>query len=239
VTSRRTWLALSGIAVLALLAVVAVRSQRDEQVVLLGDSIAQEAAPYLAPMLEDVDLVERFFGGTAPCDWSPAEVPVSEGGLVVISFTGNSQTPCMADGGGGQLEGEAVVDEYATDLGSLVDALRARGAEVLLVGQPARGPVAGDAEVVDGLNDVYRRLAEDDGVSYVDAGAALETQDGRFTLDLPCLPEEQACGPDGRNGVRHADGVHLCHVPGRSPCPEYSSGAFRFAAAIAAAIETR
>jgi len=73
-------------------------------------------------------------------------------------------------------------------------------------------------------------------VAFVDAGAAVETPDGSFAATLPCLPGEAECGPDGTNPVRNDDGVHLC--PGASgPCPVYSSGAFRFASAIAAAIQ--
>ncbi|MEQ1786121.1 MAG: hypothetical protein ABL966_03640, partial [Acidimicrobiales bacterium] len=57
-----------------------------------------------------------------------------------------------------------------------------------------------------------------------------------FALALPCLPGEVECGTTGRNAVRSDDGVHLCPGTAPTPCPVYSSGAYRFAEAIAAAL---
>lgn len=209
------------------------------EVVLVGDSIAEEAAPFLEEALSDIDLRPEFLGGTAPCDWLGQELGASSGRIVVISFTGNSLTPCMADGDGGFLHGEALVDRYRADLTTMVDQVRAKGARVILVGQPQRGPAAASAESgleVAGINGIYMALAEADGVAFIDAGAAVETPDGNFAATLPCLPGEAECGPDGTNPVRNADGVHLC-PEGSEPCPVYSSGALRFAGAIADAIE--
>ena len=210
------------------------------EVVLLGDSIAQETAPYLRPRLGDTKMVEQYFGGTAPCDWLGRDIHADRHRIVVVSFTGNSQTPCMADGAQGQIHGQALVDRYRTDLTELVGEIRADGALVVLVGQPPRGPAAsngtvGDLEVA-GINAIYTELANTEGVSFVDAGAALEAPDGTFAADLPCRPDENECGPAGLNAIRSDDGVHLCPVIGPAPCPVYSSGAFRFADAIANAI---
>lgn len=211
------------------------------EVVLLGDSIAQETAPYLRPRLGDTKMLERFFGGTAPCDWLGRDLHADRHRIVVVSFTGNSLTPCMAGGEDGHLHGQALVDKYRTDLTALVAEIQAKGSQVVLVGQPPRGPAAsngtvGDLEVA-GINAIYTELAGTSGVSFVDAGAALEAPDGTFAANLPCRPDEDECGPAGRNAVRSDDGVHLCPVVGPAPCPVYSSGAFRFADAIADAVE--
>jgi hypothetical protein len=189
--------------------------------------------------VDGLEVVEHVYGGTAPCDWALDEVAAGKGDLVVMSFTGNSVTPCMSDGAGGYLQDEALVAKYAEDLEALVDGFRDVGAEVLLVGQPERGPNAAGVEDVRPLNELYESLAEQDGVSFVDAGAAVETEDGGFARDLPCLPDEQECGPSGRNAVRSSDGVHLCPQLHQGACPVYASGAFRFADAIADAIEER
>jgi hypothetical protein len=215
-------------------------------VVLLGDSLAQEAAPYLEDQLGAGSVVERVFGGTAPCDWLGRDLQATTGRIVVVSFTGNSLTPCMADAHGGHLRAQALVDRYRRDLGTLVGRIRDTGARVLLVQQPERGPdrTAGgsadpDAEVeIAGINAVYADLASAPGVSLVDAGAAVEDPDGAFAASLPCLPQERSCGPDGRNAVRSDDGVHLCAGKAAVPCPTYSSGAFRFARAIAKALDS-
>ena len=87
------------------------------------------------------------------------------------------------------------------------------------------------------LNAMYASLAAGTrGVSYVDAGAAVESN-GQFTWSLRCLPHEP-CGPNGTDIVRSPDGVHFCpdgnatiSVP-YDVCDVYSSGALRFAGAM-------
>ena len=210
-------------------------------VVLLGDSLAQQIAPYLQDQIGDAPLLNRYFGGTAPCDWFGKDLMATSDRTVVVSFTGNSETPCMADDHGIQRHGQALVDQYRQDLTALVGQIRDRGASVVLVLQPPRGPARGAqaAREVAGINAIYTDLASADEVTLANAGAAVSTPDGRFTITLPCLPHEAACGPDGTNAVRSEDGVHLCPGTGPRPCEGYASGAYRFAHAIADAIKAR
>lgn len=206
-------------------------------VAFIGDSLAEHTEPTLAPMLTPIPVIADFFGGTAPCDWLGKDLRTNADSLAVITFIGNSQTPCMAAADGSFPHGQALLDRYGPDLAALVAQVRATGARVLLVGQPARGDA--DAEIaveIDGINAITRGLAEQEGVSFVDAGATVEDVHGRFAHSLPCLPDEASCGADGTNVVRSDDGVHFCPGVGRPPCPEYSSGAFRFATAIADAV---
>jgi hypothetical protein len=214
-----------------------------DEVVLVGDSLAQETSPYLERQLGSTPLVEQYWGGTAPCDWLGKDFHATAESVVVISFTGNSLTPCMEDEDGTYLHGEALIDKYWADVGALVVAIRSTGARVVLVGQPQRGPAATagtEAAIeVEGINAMYAALAKADGVSFVDAGAAVETPDGDFATTLPCLPGEVECGILGDNVVRNDDGVHLCYGTKPDPCAEYSSGAYRFAAAIASALDVR
>lgn len=207
-------------------------------VVLVGDSLAQQAAPYLQPLLGDRAFVPQFFGGTAPCDWVGKDLAVTADSVVVVSFIGNSSTPCMANGLGGFLHGTALVERYRTDLTALVAQARAGGARVLLVGQPQRAGIDEVQVEIDGVNSIYLSLVDGAAVSFVDAGAAVEDAFGAFTRTLPCLPGEAACGPDGNNTVRSDDGVHFCPGANPTPCDVYSSGAFRFASAIARVINT-
>jgi hypothetical protein len=61
---------------------------------------------------------------------------------------------------------------------------------------------------------------------------------GAFTWSLPCLPFEPCTGASGTNIVRSPDGVHFCPTGDTTiegyfeVCNVYSSGAFRFAAAM-------
>jgi hypothetical protein len=85
---------------------------------------------------------------------------------------------------------------------------------------------------------VYQSLAADNiGVTYDDAGQAL-LANGQFTFTLPCLAAEPCTGPSGTNVVRAPDGIHFCPDGNTTltgyfeQCDVYSSGAFRFAAAM-------
>jgi hypothetical protein len=81
---------------------------------------------------------------------------------------------------------------------------------------------------------------------YIDAGAAV-LDHGRYTTTLPCLAGEPCTGGTdslGRavNVVRSPDGQHLCPseekppAGSNQPCAVWSSGAYRFAMAMANAV---
>ncbi len=205
------------------------------RLVLLGDSLAQEVTPYLQFLTPGKTFVPKFWGGTAPCDWSTIDLEATRSSVVVISFTGNSLTPCMADGAGGYLDDEALVDRYREDVGTLIDRARRAGARVVLVGQPRRAASFDDDAEVDGLTELYRSFARSfPFVSFVDAGATVEAPDGSFTDRLPCTGFDTDCAADGSTVVR-GDGVHFCPHEDTNPCDVWSSGAFRFGLAIAGA----
>lgn len=202
-------------------------------VVLIGDSLAVEAADFLPNLLVGQAFVGRTFGGTAVCDWLPKDLGLVAGSVAIVSFSGNNGTPCMvADGV--TLQGDALVARYRSDTIALIDLALRGGSVVLLVGQPARGDAVGNA-VIDDLNALYRELAAAPEVSFVDAGAAVETVDGAFTPTLPCFPSEPTCDAAGSVIVRSDDQLHFCPGAYQTPCGKPSPGAFRFAGAIAPA----
>jgi hypothetical protein len=204
-------------------------------IVLVGDSLAEETSGVIAMLTAPKSFVPRYWGGTAPCDWLDDDLLADRSSVVVITFTGNSLTPCMSDGAGGHLEHEAFAARYRADLTELVDHARSTGARVVLVGQPYRSPSFDHTDRVDAINQVIQELTQAYRfVSYVDAGAAVETADGSFSDRLPCAFFDLDCAADGTTVVR-GDGVHFCPVVNVHPCPVYSSGAFRFGAAIATA----
>lgn len=204
--------------------------------VLLGDSLMQESASFIGVLQYQRTMIPRFFGGTAPCDWLDDDLFATASSVVVMSFTGNSLTPCMSDGSGGFRHGQALVERYRSDTATLIERSLAAGASVLLVGQPIRAASVPGNDEVAGLNEMYRTLALADRVGFVDAGAAVENPDGSFAASLPCASYEPTCDPSGSNPVRSDDGLHFCPGLHSQPCPLYSSGAFRFAWAIALAV---
>jgi hypothetical protein len=208
------------------------------EIVLVGDSLAQEASPYLQWLTAPLPLVPKFWGGTAPCDWIDVDLESGPSSVVVISFTGNSLTPCMQDGDGVQARQDELIVRYRADVTVLVDRSRRSGARVVLVGQPLRAPDFDADREVEGINRIYRDLAARDRyVEFVDAGRDVEAPDGSYTERLPCEELDSDCAPDGTTVVR-GDGVHFCPVVDESPCPVWSSGAHRFARAIATVIDT-
>ena len=214
-----------------------------EHVDLFGDSLGYQAEPYLDMFLaqtHDYTVSNYTYGGTATCDWlstmavAAAERP--EAALLV--FSGNTFTPCMD---GVSLRSPQYYDLYTSYTEQAIGIFSAVGAHVFLVGSPVdESSVAG----WDHLDNIYRQLARANPltVTFVDAGASVETATGGFTRALPCMSIEPSCGHDGTNVVRSPDGIHFC-PDGTSasrgvtgPCDEYSPGAFRFALAVVSAV---
>jgi hypothetical protein len=210
---------------------------------LFGDSLGYQAEPYFDRFFAEIGnytTSDNTFGGTATCDWlsrmtaAAAEHPQA----AVLVFSGNAFTPCMD---GVVPRSPQFYDLYISYTEQAIGLFSAVGAHVFLVGTPIdRSSVAG----WDRLDDIYRQLARTNprDVTYVDAGAAVESANRGFVSSLPCLSVEPICGANGTNIVRAPDGTHFCPdgIPATAgvtgPCNEYSSGAFRFALAIVKAV---
>ena len=204
-------------------------------VILVGDSLALEASPFVEFLTAPKHFMPSYYGGTAPCDWVDRELPATRSSVVVITFIGNSLTPCMAGLDGEFLAGSTLVAKYRNDVGMLIDRSRRAGSRIVLVGQPRQAPELGFDFEVEALNEMYRAYAESyHFVSFIDAGAAVESPTGEYTDSLPCTPYDQGCDAGATIAVR-GDGVHFCPVAGEFPCSTWSSGALRFAMLIAEA----
>ena len=224
-------------------------------VILYGDSLAWEAAGQFVEAFagrSDVTVLTRTFGGTAICDFLPQmrdDATVLEPGWVVVEFSGNAFTPCTRDDSGRSLSGDALIERYRTDARRVVDIFSPLGTEVVFAGSPIPKSVDGQSGFNGGrLNGMYSELAaHSSSARFVDAGAAV-LDAGRWTATLPCLPAEPCIDADAGghpvNIVRAPDGGHFCPndvgpaagVTG--VCPVWSSGAFRYASAMAAPVLT-
>ena len=209
------------------------------RVALYGDSLGMEAGmdfTYLARAAGASALV-RTYGGLAVCDffasmasdaasWQPTDV--------VLEFSGDNFTPCMA---GDPIGSPQYYAKYRADLQQAIDIFRPYGTRVFLSGIPYNA-WAGANQNIANLNQLYASVAAaNSGVTYVDAGQAVMAN-GAYTQTLPCLPGEPCTGPSGTNVVRAPDGVHFCPTGNTTAegyfevCDVYSSGAFRYAAAM-------
>ena len=208
-------------------------------IALYGDSLGMEAAQdfeYLAGSSGSLTLL-RAFGGAAICDDlgdMASDVATLHPAVAVIEFSGDNQTPCMA----GYTKGTAAYyEKYQNDAQTAITLFRSDGIPVVLIGAPPDASTSLTANI-NFLNQIYASLAaSNSGVLYDDAGQSVSSN-GQFTKTLPCLPIEPCTGPSGTNVVRSPDGVHFCPdgivaVENLfSVCDVYSSGAFRFAAAM-------
>jgi hypothetical protein len=153
----------------------------------------------------------------------------------------------MQDSNGHAFSGAAYFEKYAADATEVLHIFAASGARVYFVSAPINQRAAESHDPDAGqLNAMYASLAIFDISRFVDAAAAV-LDHGQWTKVLPCLPAEPCTG--GRdaagiavNVVRAPDGGHFCPsapAPVRGVtglCPEWSSGAFRFAGAMAQAV---
>lgn len=216
---------------------------------LFGDSLAVQAEPYFNLLIQAggrAKVTDFTYGGTAACDWvskMESYARTEHPQAVVIEFVGNTFTACMK---GCLFGSKAAVTLYCSAISTAIDVFLGLGTHVFLIGTPiTRSEWASHDSKWDALNVAFAALAakHPTGVSYVDAGKAVEGPHRSYVSTLPCLSFEPCIGPTiagvRTNVVRSPDGVHFCPnqignavgvVPG---CTTYSSGAFRFAAAMA------
>lgn len=226
-------------------------SQEPARVVLFGDSLAFQAAPYFDWLVQasgEAQVTNDVYSGTAACDWLPdmRRVAQSHPRAVVMEFAGNTFTKCMS---GCSPESKSAVTRYCNDMTTAIHLFMDVGASIFLEGTPITHAQweTHDRHWND-LNRAFAALANKyrGQVIYVDAGKAVEGNGGSFTWTLPCLYFEPCDGPtiDGVHNdvVRSPDGVHFCPANPKNelglvtPCPVYSSGAYRFASAMAAPV---
>ena len=197
------------------------------RVVLTGDSITDQVAPYLEWILSRTATIEhRHLWGTATCDWFSENrgdlgleyLESWQPHLYIVDHGGNGITPCMADAAGLPLTDEAYTAKYLADTEYVVELALRTGSRVLLVDQPvSRGNFR------SGTGEIYRSMpVRHPGglVRFFSTWPAL-TPGGQFVQSAPCEVTEPGC-VDGRGELREPPpNVHL-----------ETLGAWRYAVAI-------
>ena len=219
---------------------------RPLRVTLYGDSIAWEVREPFQAMLSraGVQISLRTFPASAICDWLPAmraDAARRAVDAVVLVFTGAWFTPCVTDPATSRpLAGTALVDKYLADLRTAVAVNSRAGVDVFLGLEPLpHRPMRSDPSA---LRAGFERVAATaPGVTLIRANLAVEGPGGRYLRTMPCAPFEPCDGrdPAGRPAavVRGPDGIHFCPVVHAGwDCPVWSSGAMRYAAALAGGV---
>lgn len=212
-------------------------------VALDGDSLAFYAAADFTARLCRSSVAVQVVGqaGAALCDFAPlltdqARHPPA---VLVLAFSGNNVTPCMADSTGTPLRGAALLAKYRADAERVTAAFAGTPTRLLWVSPPGH---AGDT-VEPALRAVYQEVVDEHPTrgSLVDGGRYLREGNGLYPYALPCAPDERrlASCRAGRIEVRLGlDGFHFCpvFVDAGVSCPVDDAGGIRYARAMAAPV---
>jgi hypothetical protein len=221
--------------------------------ILYGDSLTFEIRQRVVfdAALAGIHLEVSAFGGLALCDRLPdmrADLARLHPQVVVLEFAGNSFTPCMRDRNGAllQIGTPAYQARWRADLTTAIRLANAAGARLVWASVPVSATPAGAANV-RWLQTMARSVVAGNPLAQVAPTGDAVLDHGVFAPRLPCLPDEglpQGC-TGGRIAVRAPDGTHFCPIDPRAirgvvgDCPVYSSGARRFAAAVAGVLPLR
>ena len=178
----------TGIGILALAAAGCIPAPPPPpSIIVYGDSLTSQSSSYIGYFLAQQrpgwNRYFRSYGGTAICDY--LDEMNADGNLnakvVVIQFSGNDMSPCMA---GSPAESAAWFARYRTDASYAANLWKARGARVLFVGNP-RGVCAQPPHPLD---DVYRQVAAQYGMRFTDAPALALTVELQPAEGAPTAP---------------------------------------------------
>jgi hypothetical protein len=211
---------------------------------VFGDSLVVQARDALRVegLAHGLTVTVAAYYGLAPCDLvKPIRDDLAHPpAALVLAFSGNNITPCMAPGGR-ELSGSAYYAAYRRDITEIVATATTRHVAVLVVGPP-RFAAAKNVPDRVALTALYRQIvARYPDARYVSA-APVVSPDG-FTPTLPCVAGETAvlgCH-GGRITVRAPDQVHF-DAPRPVACPtghdscEYSAGTHRYAGVVLAGL---
>jgi hypothetical protein len=211
---------------------------------VFGDSLVVQARDALRVegRAHGLNVDVAAYYGLAPCDLlgTIRHDLVSPPRALVIAFSGNNITPCMAPGGH-ELTGAPYYAAYRRDVSAIVAAATARNVPVLVVGPPRLAAVKNVPDRIE-LTSLFVQIVSDYPGARYEASAPALTPNG-FTSTLPCDPGETAalgCS-HGIITVRGPDQIHF-DAPRTVPCPtghdqcEYSAGAHRYADAVLAGL---
>ncbi len=214
-------------------------------IILYGDSMMAQAHAQLKADLAashpGARIIDRFFAGTALCDWLPkmqgADANIGAT-LVVMTFAGSwALSPCMAQA------------DYVTETflywHQVIGLWVARGVQVVIGSVP---PAVGETDASTAPWDLTQQIAHgvvnayaNTGLAhYANTGPAFVGAGGVYPLSLPCLRSEgpaQGC-VNGMIRVRaEANNVHF-YCQGLTPpieisaCVGYSSGILRWSRVV-------
>jgi hypothetical protein len=214
----------TGLLAVLLFAVAVVAMSRGENggdrldLVLVGDSFAQQSSDQLLALAEDFDLrAEAFaYGGSSICLWRPTleELAEREPERLVLSFAGNDIDDCINPDQVPNRPPAEVAALYRRDLEATLELFRASGADIYVVSPP---PV--QEPRFEGYAQAMREMYVDFAVEHPRV-TVIETfeqlgPDRQYHASLPCVADEPCGGAQDQVVLRQDDGIHLTPEGGK------------------------
>jgi hypothetical protein len=213
----------TGLLAVLLFAIAVVAMSRGENgsdrldLVVVGDSFAQQSGDQLLALADDFDLRAEVFayGGSSICNWRSTleEVAEREPERLVLSFAGNDIDGCVNPDAIPNRAPAEVAAIYRRDLDSTLELFRASGADIYVVSPP---PVqeARFEGYASAMREMYRDYAlEHPRVTVIETFEQLGP-DRQYHASLPCVADEP-CGGNDEVVLRQDDGIHLTPEGGK------------------------
>ncbi len=194
-------------------------TQADYYVVVLGDSLADQLAQGLADAFfeerPEIAIIKKTRGSSGLVrsdfyDW-PAQIPgllENEKLQAIVVMLGTNDRQALRDEKGAyEIRSDRWRELYAQRVDAMIDAAKAKGVPVIVVGQPAMMLPRLHADMPY-INEILRERAAAKGVLYVDVWDGFVNESDQFITMGPAL--------DGQiRRLRIADGVHFTRAGAR------------------------
>jgi len=194
-------------------------SQADYYVVVLGDSLADQLAQGLADAFfeerPEIAIIKKTRGSSGLVrsdfyDW-PAQIPgllENEKAQAIVVMLGTNDRQALRDEKGAyEIRSDRWRELYAERVDAMIDAAKAKGVPVIVVGQPAMMLPRLHADMPY-INEILRERAAAKSVLFVDVWDGFVNESDQFITMGPAL--------DGQiRRLRIADGVHFTRAGAR------------------------
>ncbi|MCC6947842.1 MAG: DUF459 domain-containing protein [Bradyrhizobiaceae bacterium] len=195
------------------------QTQAEYYVLVFGDSLADQLAQGLADAFfeeqPEIAIVKKTRGSSGLVradfyDW-PAQVPSllenEKVNAIIVMLGTNDRQTLRDEAGQHEFRSDRWRELYAQRVDAMINAVKARGVPIILVGQPSMMNPRLHADLPY-VNEILRERAQALGVWYVDVWDGFVNESDAFVTMGPAL--------DGQiRRLRMADGVHFTRVGAR------------------------
>jgi hypothetical protein len=186
--------------------------------VVVGDSFAQQSNPQLEALTRERDLTLRAYGmgGTSICHFESVfdDLAQSPPRVLVLSFAGNDLPNSCFNPTGEVRDAATVAAGYRPELDAVVARFLDLGSQVYVVLPPPIRDARYEARA-SAMRAVYREAHDrEPELGLIDSASTLDPDGQGFVEALPCEDRDTGCPAAGEVVVRQDDGIHLTPAGG-------------------------